>query len=75
MTRLSPAGTGVVQCTRDAGPGEEVELGDAPLEGVAVFVAAAEDEAVGVRTAVGLEPPHAASTNMETRAAPIARTR
>jgi hypothetical protein len=64
-----------VQCTRDAGPGEEVAPGDAPLEGVAVFVAAAEDDAVGVCVAVGLEPPQAARTNMETRAAPLARTR
>jgi len=49
-------------------------LGEVPLDGVAVLEAA-DEEAVGVCAALGVEPPHAARTNMETRAAPLARTR
>ena len=74
ITRLSPAGTAVVQCTRVAGPGEEVALGEVPVEGVAVSVVAAVDDGVGVWEADGFEPPHAATTNMRARAAPLART-
>src|SRR6266581_4331833 len=72
MTRLSPAGTAVAQCTRDAGPGEELALGDAPDEGVAVAMALAVAD--GVCAAVGPEPPQEARRNTENRAAPLART-
>src|SRR2546429_7257785 len=72
ITRLSPAGTGLAQRTREAGPGDELAVGDVPVDGVAVAVA--DDVAAGVCAPVAPEPPHAARTKIETRAAPRART-
>ena len=73
ITRLSPAGTALVQCTKDAGPGEEVAPGDPPAVGVAVVVLAV-GEATGVRAAVGVAAPHPVRKSIETRATPLART-
>jgi len=70
ITRLSPAGTGVVQWTSEAGPGDPLAIGDA------VAVATADgDVEVGLCVAVALgEPPQAASPSINTRVTTLART-
>src|SRR5712691_6750338 len=73
MTRLSPAGTGVAQCTRDAGLGEAVEPGELPPDAVVGATVDVDGDAEGC-AGPGPEPPQAARTNIETRAAPLART-
>jgi hypothetical protein len=67
---LSPAGTDDAQCTSDGGPAWALEVGEAADEGVAVV---ALD--VAVCDAVGGETLHPATTSIEMRTAPLARTR
>ncbi len=73
MTRLSPAGTGTLQWTSVARPGDPPGPGDAALDGD--VVESVDAEGVEGCAAVGDEPPQAASKSMETRAAPLACTR
>jgi hypothetical protein len=68
MARVSPAGTDVVQWTRDAPP----EDGVTNAEGVVV---ASDEGDAGVCDAVGVELEHAPSASIARRAAPLARTR
>lgn len=67
-----------MQWTRVAGPGAPLGPGETEPEGVIVVpdaLAVADAFGVGECDAVGVEPPHPATTRLKKRAAPVARTR